>query len=143
MTNDMPFEGHQDHPHIHEPSQRQPMPPVEPLPREAIQSGAQLWLAREFVGGLIAMAQSHETDVADFLADRCVYLAMRAASGEAEVEVLRTQVQAFTTQIESLQRQIDDCPCHDDDVTTGIVTGITAPEPFPSAPSTVNGGPSS
>jgi hypothetical protein len=87
---------------------------------ESIQVGAQQWLAREFVGGLIAIAQTHEVNVADFLAEKCVILAMRAATGEAERDVLRAQVQ-------DLQQQVDDCPCHDENIDVAAESGMPAP----------------
>ena len=132
MTNQMPLEGFEDHTHHH------PHPPMDlaPLPYEAIASGAQTWLAREFVGGLIAMAQTHEVDVADFLAEKCMILAMRAANGEAEVEVLRGQVRA-------LQQQVADCPCHEENAVQpyGDMGGSNADMRIvnPSAPDTSNG----
>jgi hypothetical protein len=104
MTN-MPPEGFQVHTHEH--------PQDHSHVNEAIQAGAQHWLAREFVGGMIAMAQTREIDVADFLADRCVLMAMRTATSEAEAEILRAQLQALTGHNAELQRQVDDCPCHD------------------------------
>ena len=126
MTNQMPLEGFNDHDHPHEHS-----------PNEAIQAGAQVWLAREFVGGLIAMAQASDTDVADFLADKCVILAVRTATAESEVQVLRTQLQALATQNTELQQKVDDCPCHDEDVTVDV--GANTFDLSPSTPQTING----
>lgn len=118
MTDHMPHEGPHDHPHTHPPlpmgtdlieaaRQSQPMPEVIPISDEAaIHSGAQHWLAREFVGGLIAMAQAVNHDVADFLAEKCMILSVRLAHAEAEVELLRTR-------ITTLDARLAECGCHE------------------------------
>jgi hypothetical protein len=112
---------HDPHDHVH--------PPAAPvaIPDDAIQTGAQQWLAREFVGGLIAMAQTHDVDVADFLAEKCVILSMRAASGEAERDILRVRLQALEAQNAELQQKVDDCPCHDEN--TDVVAANSTPAP--------------
>ena len=94
--------------------------PIEPVPaqppfnmNEAVMVGAQEWLAREFVGGLLAIADAQGTERADFLADKCVLLAHRLANAESESRVLGTQLQALATENNDLHRKIDDCGCHE------------------------------
>jgi len=126
--------------HIHDHDHPQPveLPDAGVSTTEAIQSGTQAWLAREFVGGLIAMAQSNDIDPGDFLADKCMILAMRAAAGEAEVEVLRGQLDAVLAQNGEYQRKLEDCHCHDED--SAVVVPVGAPPP-PMVPNLLNGGP--
>jgi hypothetical protein len=137
MTDQMPLEGFEDHTHHH--PQPVQMPQPAPPPTEAIQAGAQTWLAREFVGGLIAMAQTHEVDVADFLAEKCMILSLRAANGESEVEVLRAQLQALATENNELHRRLEECHCHDDESVTVIQVDGNTGHPHPSGPNTSNG----
>jgi hypothetical protein len=97
-----------------------------------------MWLAREFVGGLLAMAKTHDIPPGDFLADKCMILAMRAANGEAEVEVLRDQLAEVLAQNRELQHRIEDCHCHDDDSTVAVPSDMPAP---PIEANAVNGSP--
>ena len=123
MTNHMPHEGPHDHPHVHPPMpmgadlieavsrESQPPPMSERataiLADEAIQEGARLWLAREFVGGLVAMAQATGINVVDFLAEKCMVLSMRTAVAESATETLQTRITA-------LDAKLAECNCHDE-----------------------------
>jgi len=131
MTNQMPHQGPHDHDHGHDHPQ---MPPLtvqaQDVMAEAVHAGAEQWLAREFVGGLVALADAHGVNPADFLAEKCMLLSLRVALAESEVEVLRTRITV-------LDSKLAECGCDDtstsvqpDEIFTGIPQDV---------PSTNNG----
>ena len=106
--------------HAHEGAEAHHQHPPFPLEaeapfnmNEAVAVGAQEWLAREFVGGLLAIADAQGADRTDFIADKCVLLAHRLANAESESRVLSTQLQVLVNENHELHRKIDDCGCHD------------------------------
>jgi hypothetical protein len=100
---------------------RQQMIPSRTPHDEAVTAGATEWFAREFVGGLVAIAEARGQDVTDFLAEKCALLAMRLSHAEAELQVLKTQTQVLVNENNELHQKIDDCGCsHDDEAVSGM-----------------------
>jgi hypothetical protein len=126
-----------------------PPPEVAPPPgfqlrnpnQEAIAHGQSEWFAREFVGGLVAIAEARGVNVADFLAEKCALLAMRLSQAESEVRILATQAEVLASENAGLRAQVEDCGCHDEDLPAVEITGAAAP-PFegPSSEARVKNG---
>ena len=93
------------------PPVRQGPPPLD----EAIHQGAEYWFAREFVAGLMTVAEAMKIPVQDFLADKVFMLSQRLALAESEVEILRHRVVALSQENMELHVKLDDCNCHDEE----------------------------
>ena len=113
-----------DHAHVHPQGEAPPLPldpedvirsggvPSQPPPlSEAVHLGAEYWFAREFVGGLVSVAEAMKIPVQDFLADKVFLLSQRLALAESEVQILRHQVMEASHENAELHRKLDDCNC--------------------------------
>lgn len=126
------------------------LPSQQPPPlSEAVHLGAEYWFAREFVGGLVSVAEAMKIPVQDFLADKVFLLSQRLALAESEVQILRHQMMEAGQENAELHRKLDDCNCHEEDErlsteaiqasTEGLQASAPALNLSPSPDSTNNG----
>ena len=99
-------------------SPAQPMPQNEVVTAESLQ-----FMAREVVGGMLAVADAQGRDRTDHLADIMVSLIMRLAGAESTIKVLQTQLQVMVNENHDLHKQIDDCGCSDADPAVSTTNG--------------------
>lgn len=92
-----------------------PMPSQPPPLSEAVHLGAEYWFAREFVGGLVSVAEAMKIPVQDFLADKVFLLSQRLALAESEVQILRHQMMEAAQENAELHHKLDDCNCQDEE----------------------------